>query len=119
MGPLYLEGAPERNQIGTGYLLMGTVKSAADCRPLAAAKIEVWMVGPQGHYGDDWRATLFSAGNGRYYLQSHVPPGYGIGRPHIHIKVAKAGYKTLVTQHYPAKGAGEAMFDLVLVPARR
>ncbi len=31
MGPLYVQGAPERNQVGSGYLLMGTVKSAADC----------------------------------------------------------------------------------------
>lgn len=118
MGPLYVQGAPIRNQIGTSYLLMGTVKSAADCTPLAGAKVEVWMAGPQGQYGDDWRATLFSAGNGGYYLRSHIPPGYGTGRAHIHIKVSKAGYKTLVTQHYPTKEAGEALFDLVLVPAR-
>ncbi len=118
MGPLYVQGAPERNRIGAGYLLMGTVISAADCAPLAGAMIEVWMAGPHGRYGDDWRATLFSAGNGRYYVRSHAPPNYGTGRPHIHIKVSKSGYKTLVTQHYPAKDAGEGMFDLVLVPAK-
>ena len=118
MGPLYVPGAPERNQIGTGYLLMGRVKSAADCTPIAGAMIEVWMVGPQGHYGDDWRATLFSAGNGGYYLRSHVPPGYGTGRAHIHIKVSSAGYQTLITQHYPVNDAGEGIFDLVLVPTR-
>ena len=118
MGPLYVQGAPERNQIGTGYLLMGRVKSAADCTPIAGAMIEIWMAGPHGHYGDDWRATLFSDGNGSYYLQSHVPPNYGTGRAHIHVKVSSDGYKTLITQHYPAKNAGEAMFDLTLVPAR-
>jgi protocatechuate 3,4-dioxygenase beta subunit len=116
MGPLYVEGAPERNQVGSGYLLMGTVKSATDCLPIAGAIIEIWMVGPQGHYGDDWRATLFSAGNGGYYFLSHVPPNYGTGRPHIHIKVSRDGYKTLITQHYPAENAGEGMFNLVLVP---
>ncbi len=116
MGPLYVEGAPERNQVGSGYLLMGTVKSAADCLPIAGAIIEIWMVGPQGHYGDDWRATLFSAGNGGYYFLSHVPPNYGTGRPHIHIKVSRDGYKTLITQHYPAENAGECKFNLVFVP---
>jgi len=116
MGPLYVRGAQERNQIGTGYLLLGTVRSAADCTPITGAIIEVWMAGPQGHYGDDWRATLFSAGNGSYYFHSHVPPNYGTGRAHIHIKVSSDGYKTLITQHYPAENAGEGMFDLVLVP---
>ena len=118
LGPLYVQGAPIRNQIGTGYLLMGTVKSAADCTPIDGAMIEVWTAGPQGHYGDDWRATLFSAVNGGYYLRSHVPPGYGTGRAHIHIKVSSSGYETLVTQHYPTKDAGEGLFDLVLVPVR-
>ena len=116
MGPLYVQGAPERNQVGTGYLLMGTVKSATDCKPVVNARIEIWMAGPQGHYGDDWRATLFSAGNGRYYFRSHAPPNYGTGRPHIHVKVSGDGYKTLITQHYPVENAGEAVFDLVLVP---
>ena len=116
MGPLYVQGAPQRNEVGAGYLMMGTVKSAADCKPVANARIEVWMAGPQGHYGDEWRATLFSAGNGGYYFSSHVPPNYGTGRPHIHIKVSSDGYKTLITQHYPVENAGEGMFDLVLVP---
>ncbi len=47
---------------------------------------------------------------------SHAPPNYGTGRPHIHIKVSSDGYKTLITQHYPAENAGEGMFNLVLVP---
>jgi len=115
-GPLYLPDAVTRNEVGAGYLMMGTVKSAADCKPVANARIEVWMAGPQGHYGDDWRATLFSDGNGRYYFRSHAPPNYGTGRPHIHIKVSSDGYKTLITQHYPAENAGEIMFNLVLIP---
>ena len=117
LGPLYVPGATTRHQIGSGYLLMGTVRSAADCTPIAGARIEVWMAGPQGRYGDDWRATLFSGGNGSYYFQSHLPPSYGTGLPHIHIKVSRDGFKALITQHYPAKDAGEGMFDLVMVPA--
>ena len=115
-GPLYRPHATLRNEIGTGYLLMGKVKSAKDCTALSGAKIEVWMAGPQGHYGDEWRATLFSSDNGGYYLQSHTPPNYGTGRAHIHIKVSMEGYNPLTTQHYPTKNAGEGMFDLVLGP---
>lgn len=115
-GPLYRPNAAVRNEVGKGYLVMGTVKSAADCKPLINARIEVWMAGPEGHYGDHWRATLFSDQNGNYYFRSHVPPNYGTGRAHIHIKAFGDGYKTLTTQHYPAANAGEAIFDLVLVP---
>jgi protocatechuate 3,4-dioxygenase beta subunit len=119
LGPLYRPHASVRNKIGTGYLLMGTVKSAKDCTPLPGAKIEVWMAGPQGHYGDEWRASLFSSDNGGYYLESHTPPNYGTGRAHIHIKVSREGYLPLTTQHYPSQNAGEAMFDLVLVPVKQ
>ena len=71
MGPFYKPDAPYRTSVGTGYLLLGTVKAANDCSPIPAAKIELWMTGPNGRYGDAWRATLFSADNGTYYFVSH------------------------------------------------
>ncbi|MEJ2469880.1 MAG: hypothetical protein P8Y96_02045 [Desulfuromonadales bacterium] len=119
MGPLYRPGAPVRHSVGEGYLLMGRVKSAVDCAPIAHARIEIWLAGPEGFYGDDWRATLFSAAVGTYYFRSHVPPRYGLGRPHIHLRVSAPGFLPLVTQHYPQPGAGEAVFDLVLKSAEQ
>ncbi len=116
LGPLYRAGAPMRNSVGTGYLLFGAVKSARDCEPISGAKIEIWLAGPQGVYGDQWRATLLSSEKGAFHFTSHVPPDYGTGRAHIHLKVTADGYSDLITQHYPVKGAGEAIFDLVLEP---
>jgi len=116
MGPFYKPGAPYRHSVGIGYLLFGTVKSAVDCRPLPAATVEIWMTGPEGKYGDEWWATLFSAKNGTYYFTSNAATDFGARRPHIHIRVMAEGFKPLVTQHYPAKGAGEGQFDLVLIP---
>jgi protocatechuate 3,4-dioxygenase beta subunit len=75
------------------------------------------MTGPQGRYGDDWRATVFSTSAGTYHFMSHSPTDYGIRQPHIHVRVTAEGFATLVTQHYPAKDAGEALFDLVLMPS--
>lgn len=115
-GPFYRAGAPQRNSIGTGYLLFGEVKSAADCAPIAGATIEIWMTGPDGRYDDRWRATLFSRQDGRYYLQSHFPPPYGSRPPHIHLLVNAPGFVELITQHYPLAGRGKAIFDLVLIP---
>jgi protocatechuate 3,4-dioxygenase beta subunit len=116
MGPFYKPGAPYRHSVGTGYLLFGTVKSAVDCSPVPAAMVELWMTGPEGRYGDEWWATLFSAENGTYYFTSHAATEFGSRRPHIHIRVSAEGFKPLVTQHYPVKDAGEGHFDLVLVP---
>ncbi len=117
MGPFYRPDAAYRTSIGTGYLLFGTVKSARDCSPIANARIEFWMTGPQGRYGDDWRATVSSTANGTYHFMSHAPTVYGNRRPHIHIRVSAEGFSSVVTQHYPVKGAGEALFDLVLIPS--
>jgi protocatechuate 3,4-dioxygenase beta subunit len=119
MGPFYRPDAPFRTSVGSGYLLIGTVKSAADCSPVANARIELWMTGPDGRYGDAWRATLFSAENGTYYFTSHPPTEFGSRRPHIHIRATAPGFLPLVTQHYPPEAAGEGLFDLVLIPAQQ
>lgn len=116
MGPFYKPAAPYRHSVGTGYLLFGTVKSAVDCSPVPAAMIELWMTGPGGQYGDEWRATLFSSENGTYHFTSHAATDFGSRRPHIHIRTTAEGFKPLVTQHYPVRGAGEGLFDLVLTP---
>lgn len=117
-GPFYRPGAPVRNEIGEGYVMMGEVKSAIDCAPVAGARIEVWMTGPHGRYDDRWRATLFSRQNGRYFFKSHFPAPYGSRPPHIHVLVNAPGFAELITQHYPEPGSAEAVFDLVLVPSR-
>jgi protocatechuate 3,4-dioxygenase beta subunit len=115
-GPFYRPDAPIRSRIGTGYVLMGEVKSAADCKPIGGAKIEIWMAGPDGIYGDLWRATTFARPDGRYHFASHVPGHYGSRPPHIHLIVNAPGFGELITQHYLVPGAGEAVFDLVLIP---
>ena len=117
MGPFYRPDAPYRHGVGSGYLLIGTVKSAIDCSPVPSALIELWMAGPHGRYGDDWRASLLSADNGTYYFVSHAATDYASRPPHIHIKVTAEGFAPLVTQHYPRANAGEGLFDLVLIPA--
>lgn len=118
LGPFYKSGAPVRSAVGKGYLLTGIVKSAWDCSAIKGARIEFWLVNPEGSYDDDHRATVFSDATGAYRFESNVPKPY-VGRPpHIHIRVSADGYKTLVTQHYPEKGITRAIFDLVLVPSR-
>ena len=116
-GPFYRPGAPVRNSVGSGYLLFGTVKAADDCRPLGNARLEIWLVGPDGRYDERWRATVYARPDGRYHFSSHVPPPYGSRPPHIHLIVTAPGFAELITQHYPAPGTGLALFDPVLIPA--
>jgi protocatechuate 3,4-dioxygenase beta subunit len=115
LGPFYEPDAPVRSKVGTGHVLRGTVRSSADCRPIPAARVELWLAGPRG-YDDEHRATVIADAAGRYAFESDLPQPYGRRPPHIHVRVAHEGYRTLVTQHYPEKGQAEATFDLVLVP---
>lgn len=115
-GPFYRAGAPERNRVGTGYVLSGTVRSTADCSPLPGARVEIWLNGPDGNYGDPWRATLYADKEGNYRFESHPPVAYGSRPPHIHIIVNDPAHAELITQHYPEQGAASAVFDLVLIP---
>jgi protocatechuate 3,4-dioxygenase beta subunit len=119
IGPFYRPNAPKRTSIGTGYLLIGTVRSAGDCRPLRNARIEIWQAGPDGSYDDAHRVTLFSDHAGRYRLQTSMPPPYGRRPPHIHILVDAEGFEGLITQHYPKKGEKRTTFDLVLEPEKQ
>jgi protocatechuate 3,4-dioxygenase beta subunit len=116
LGPFYKPDAPRRSKVGEGYVLRGVVRSAANCQPLAKALVEFWLAGPEGRYSDAFRASVVSEEAGAYSFESHRPVPYG-GRPaHIHIRVTAPGYRTLVTQHYPATGQQQAIVDLVLLP---
>ena len=117
-GPFYKENAPERSQVGNGYLLTGEVKSASTCAPISGAKIELWMAGPTGQYGDEWRATIFANEDGTYRFASHVPGHYGGRPPHIHMIISAPGFQKLTTQHYPQNGQNEATFAIVLIPVQ-
>jgi protocatechuate 3,4-dioxygenase beta subunit len=114
LGPFYEPGAPVRDKVGEGYVLRGTVRSAADCSTLENAQVEFWMAGPDARYTDVYRGVVYTREDGSYQFESHFPPPYSGRPPHIHIRVIASGYRELVTQHYPQSGAAEAEFDLVL-----
>jgi protocatechuate 3,4-dioxygenase beta subunit len=116
MGPFYRPQAPLRSVIGAGYILTGTVKSAADCSAIAAPLIELWQAAPNGRYDDNHRAAIITDESGEYRFETNFPGEYYTRPPHIHIRVSAKGFQTLVTQHYLQKGTRGAVFDLVLIP---
>ena len=116
IGPFYRPNAPLRTKIGSGYILSGTVRSAADCRPIPGARIEFWQAGPAGTYDDAHRATIIADNKGRYRLETDFPPPYGQRPSHIHILVDMRGFAGLISQHYPQRNTKSATLDLVLAP---
>ena len=114
IGPFYRPNAPLRSKIGSGYLLSGVVRDSTDCKPIAGARIEIWLAGPDGAYADAWRATLYTDRRGRYRIEMNYPPPYARRPPHVHILVDIKNYAGLITQHYPKVGTKKARFDLVL-----
>jgi protocatechuate 3,4-dioxygenase beta subunit len=114
IGPFYRPDAPVRSRIGSGYVLRGTVRSAATCKPVPGARIEFWQAGPDGTYGDAWRATIYADSRGRYRLTTALPPPYARRPSHIHILVDMRGYAGLITQHYPKAGKKSATLDLIV-----
>lgn len=118
MGPFYKSNAPIRASVGKGYLVHGTVRTAIDCRPVPGVVIELWLAGPEGGYDDSHRATVVTDASGRYRFESNVPPPIECRPAHIHLRISKKGFETLVTQHYPITDKNDALMNVVLVPSR-
>jgi protocatechuate 3,4-dioxygenase beta subunit len=110
----YRANAPVRSQVGTGFMLTGIVRSSIDCSVITRAHVEFWLAGPNG-YDEAHRGTVITDGTGRYRFESNFPGGGG-WRPHIHLRIAVPGFRTLVTVYFPRAGSAAGTFDLVLEP---
>ncbi len=110
----FVPDAPIRVSVGHGHVLRGTITASADCAPVAGARIEFWLVGPNAEYDAAHRATLVTDARGAYRFESNFPPPYPGRPPHIHIRVSAPGFRTLVTQFYPTNGTTAGVFAIVL-----
>ena len=107
-GPFYKSGAPARAHLAEAgskaekLVLSGVVRSA-DCRPLAGVALDLWHADASGAYdnrGYRYRGVVTTDAQGRYRLETNLPPPY-MGRPrHIHVKVQPRGGRPLTTQLY-------------------
>ena len=126
-GPFYKPGAPRRASLvepgskAPRLILTGVVVSA-DCRPLAEPTLDFWHAAESGDYdheGFRYRGVVITDAEGRYRLETNLPPPY-FGRPrHIHVKVQRPGGRTLTTQlYFPGESRGAAR-ELVVRIERR
>jgi protocatechuate 3,4-dioxygenase beta subunit len=112
----YSPVAPKRANVGSGFVLTGTVRASSDCLPIPGATVEFWLAGPQG-YTDKLRGTVVADKNGRYQFQSPFPAASGGPPPHIHMNVAADAFLPIQTEVFPAEGSRSGVFDVVLDPA--
>ncbi len=107
-GPFYKAGAPSRASIAEAgsraekLVLSGVVRSA-DCRSLAGVSLDFWQADAAGDYdhsGFRYRGVVTTDAQGRYRLETNLPPPY-MGRPrHIHVRLTHPGGRVLTTQLY-------------------
>lgn len=126
-GPFYKPGAPqvsslvEKGSKAEKLVLNGRVLSG-NCKPLSGATLEFWHADASGSYDDKgfrYRGVVKTDAEGRYHLETNLPPPYS-GRPrHVHVKVQRPGGKPLTTQLYFLGESGGADPKLVLKPERR
>ncbi len=114
--PFYKPNAPLRSHVGTGFVLSGIVRSGIDCAAMPGARVEFWLRAADGQYDDLHRGIVVTDGGGRYRIESNFPGGGDFLAPHIHLRVAVPGYKTLATVFLPRAGTTAGTFDLVLEP---
>ena len=122
----------------------GRVLGMPQCTPLSDALVEVWQADERGDYSqvgakhDDPRCLLRASirtDTEGHYRYTTVLPGEYPGRPrHIHYRVSRTGYATLVTQLYfdrrrgipdalvatpkaEASGVARVAFDVTLAAA--
>jgi protocatechuate 3,4-dioxygenase beta subunit len=119
-GPFYKAGAPARASLAEPaskaekLVLSGIVRSA-ECKTLAGVTLDFWQADADGSYdnsGYRYRGVVTTDAEGRYRLETILPPPYS-GRPrHIHVKVRRPGGPVLTTQLYFAgesRGANPAL----------
>ena len=101
---------------GQGYVLSGTVRSAASHVPVGKARIEVWQA-VKGQSDNVPRTMVFSEESGKYHIEGNYSGGAVNEAPEMYLRVSAPGYKTLVTEYRPAAGQRAGSLDLVLAPA--
>jgi protocatechuate 3,4-dioxygenase beta subunit len=107
-GPFYKAGAPARASLAevasrAERLVLAGVVQSADCKPLAGTTLDFWHADASGAYdnrGYRYRGVVTTDAQGRYRLETNLPPPYS-GRPrHIHVKLQRPGGRVLTTQLY-------------------
>lgn len=116
----YRPGAPQRDALGRGFVVEGTVRGA-DCAPLPGVRLQVWAQTVVAGETTNRAATRTGA-DGRFRFETD-PLRAQFGEPNVHVahddtgdRSATERFRPVFVRHVVAAGDTGAVVDLVLVP---
>lgn len=108
----YIPGAPERESLGSGFVITGLVRAAAGCRPLEGVRIQVWLATETGGEQDN-RASVRTGSDGRYRIET-APTVPQFGEPNIHVAYDDDEYDDVFIRRVVELDDERAVVDLTL-----
>lgn len=91
----YSPNTPAVENLGSGLVVQGTVRTAETCEPVRNARIQIWLNTARGGEGDPSnRGSVVTDDNGQYRLATS-PVVSQFGQPHVHIAYDDGAYKSL------------------------
>ncbi|MBW3607695.1 MAG: hypothetical protein KY463_04970 [Actinobacteria bacterium] len=108
----YIPNAPERDSLGSGFVITGLVRSAAGCRPLKGVRIQVWLATETGGEQDN-RASVRTGSDGRYRIETD-PTVPQFGEPNIHVAYDDDEYRSVFIRRVVDLDDERAVVNLTL-----
>jgi hypothetical protein len=108
----YIPDAPERDSLGSGFVITGLVRSADGCRPLDGVRIQVWLATQTGGEQDN-RASVRTGSDGRYRIET-APTVAQFGEPNIHVGYDDGDYGEVFIRRVVDLDDERAVVDLTL-----
>lgn len=91
----YAPNAPLVENLGTGFLVSGTVRKAGAGEPLANVRIQIWAAtGRGGEREPSNHGSVMTAADGSFQLEmSQIVPNFG--QPHAHLAYDDGHFETV------------------------
>ena len=91
----YAPNAPLVENLGTGFLVSGTVRKAGGGEPLANVRIQIWAATARGGEREPSNhGSVMTAADGSFRLEmSQIVPNFG--QPHAHLAYDDGHFKTV------------------------
>jgi len=108
----YIPDAPERDSLGSGFVITGLVRSADGCRPLENVRVQVWLATQTGGEQAN-RASVRTGSDGRYRIET-APTVAQFGEPNIHVGHDDGNYREVFIRRVVDLDDQRAVVDLTL-----
>lgn len=111
----YIPNAPENLDLGDGFVIAGTVRSADGCAPLPGVRVQIWLATRTGSERDN-RTSVRTDAAGRFQVET-APTVSQFGEPNIHVAYDDPDYEQVFIRRVVDLDDVQATIDLTLQPA--